>query len=73
MAEPVDVVPLPPAAIDRPALEQVVRQGDVVVLYLTAGAVDPVNVILPRQILGPLGSDLRLLLRPFVGSGFGLS
>jgi hypothetical protein len=49
--EPLDVVPFPAAALDRAAVEQVLGQGDVVVLHLAIGPVDPVDVILPGQVL----------------------
>ena len=62
VAEPLDVVPLPAAALDRAAVEQVLGQGDVVVLHLAIGPVDPVDVILPGQVLGLFRGDLGLLI-----------
>ena len=61
VAEPVDVVPLPAAALDRAAVEQVLGQGDVVVLDLAIGPVDPVDVVFPGQVLGvaPVGDRQR--------------
>ena len=35
MGQPIDVVPLPTAEVNRAALEQVLGQGDVIVLHLS--------------------------------------
>src|SRR5262249_56138109 len=52
VTEPLDVVPLPAAALGRAAVEQVLGQRDVIVLNLAKGPVDPVDVILAGQRLG---------------------
>ena len=72
VAEPLDVVPFPAAALDRAAVEQVLGQGDVVVLHLAIGPVDPVDVILPGQVLGTLVGDLGLFLGESLGLRLGL-
>ena len=64
VGQPIDVVPLPAAEIDRAALEQVLGQGDVVVLHLAECQGDAVDVVLPPQVLRPFGRLAGLLVGP---------
>ena len=57
IAEPLDEVPLPAATLGVAAVQQVLGQGDVVVLDLAIGAVDAVDVILAGELLGLLDGD----------------
>ena len=71
VAEALDEVPFPAPSPGRAAVQEVLGEGDVVVLDLAIGAVDAVDVVLLGQRLGAFAGQLLLGLG--LGAGPGLS